>query len=145
MSTALLDAPPTSQDYVSTCNDLRLVVDPIRKQRLGEGTDFINTPGKVIKFVDGRYTARDADEMEWLDNHESHGILFHRIGMGADGQTSDNSAEVTSHIVKLAFAGDYKQIADILIAERNSYSRPSIIAACETVLNEAETAAGATA
>lgn len=141
MSTAILDAPPASQDYVSTCSDLRLVVEPIRKQRLGEGTDFITTPGKLIKFVDGRYTAKTPEEMAFLDDHPSHGVNFHRIGMGADGQTADNSAEVTSRVVKLAFAGEYKQIADILIAERNTFARPGIIAACETVLNEAENAA----
>lgn len=125
-----------TQDYVSSCVGLRLVVDPVRRKPLGEGTDYIQTDGKTIVFREGRYTARTQEEIDWLDEHPSNGILFHKVGFGADGRTADNSAEVIQSVIKLAFEGEYQKIADVLIAERSSYSRPDVIAACETVLNE---------
>lgn len=136
-----------SQEYISSC--LNLVLrrgtsyggTPIRKIQLGEGNDFTVSQGDGVKFVDGRYVARNQDEVDWLDSHESAGILFHKVGFGADGQTADNSAELISDVIALAFRGDYQKISDILIAERNGHRRPDVIAACERTLNELTTPA----
>lgn len=135
MSTATAE-PIVSQDYVSGTHNLRLVVEPIRKKPIGEGSDFYTTPGKVIVFREGRYSTTDQEEIDWLDSHPSHGVLFHKVGFGEGGRTEDDSAAVVAAVVKMAFSGDYQKIADILIAERASYRRPDVIAACETVLNE---------
>jgi hypothetical protein len=139
MSTATdtaAEAPTLSQEYLSSCNNLRLRREPIRKKQLGEGTDFTTTDGDGVEFINGRLIASDPGLIEWLDNHPSNGTLFHKVGFGADGNTADNSAQLISEVVKLAFQGEYQRIADIMIAERNTYKRPDVIAACETVLNE---------
>jgi hypothetical protein len=130
------DTQTLSQDYVSSCTELRLIRDPKRKKPIGEGTDFYITDGSRVEFRNGRYTSRDPDEIEWLDNHPNHGVLFHKVGFGEGGRTADDSAGVIQAVIKYAFEGEYKKIADVLIAERSSYSRPDVIAACETVLNE---------
>lgn len=139
MSTAVADteAPIRTEEYLSSCNNLTLVRTPVRKKQLGEGADFLTTDPDRIHFVNGRLIASDPELIEWLDNHESYGTLFHKVGFGADGNTADNSAQLIADVVKMAFEGRYQQIADVLIAERNTYSRPDVIAACETVLNEA--------
>lgn len=135
MSTATAEPTVISQDYVSKCENLRLVKDPIRKRQLGEGTDFITTNGELVQFRDGRFTATTQELIDWLDEHPSNGIHFHKIGFGSDGRTADDSAGIIKSVIELAFTGDYQKIADILVAERSTYARPDVIAACETVLN----------
>lgn len=135
-----VEAPATEfvakQNYVSTAKELRLVVKPERRRQLGDTNDFVKIDGKVITFREGSYETDDPTEIEWLDNHPSNGTLFHKLGMGVDGNTSDNSANLIRDIVALAMRGDFQKIADILVAERASYKRPDVLTACETALHE---------
>jgi len=140
-TTAVAEPPVITQDYVSSCHNLLLVRTPVRKRQLGEGSDFITTDPDRIQFLEGRYQATTQEDIDFLDEHPSNGVLFHKVGFGADGRTSDNSAEIIASVVKLAFTAEYQKIADILVAERGTYSRPDVIAACETVLNEVGSAA----
>lgn len=136
-ATAAPEAPEATrtEEYISTCNELRLIMAPIRKQQIGEGTDFTFTPGSRIEFRDGRYVTSDPAEIAWLDSHASYGTLFNKVGYGAEGKTADNSAQLIADVVDLAFSGEYQKIAEILVAERGSYRRPDVISACESVLN----------
>lgn len=140
-ATAAPEAPQATrtEEYISTCTELRLIMQPIRKKQIGEGTDFTFTGGARVEFRDGRFVTSDPAEIAWLDNHPSCGTLFHKVGYGADGNTADNSAQLIADVVDLAFAGEYQKIADILVAERGSYRRPDVLSACETVLNKVNT------
>lgn len=125
-----------TREYISVTNNLKLVRDPIRKKQLGEGADFTVTQGEHVQFLDGRYSSTDPDEIAWLDEHPQNGILFHQVGLGAEGNAADDSAAVIRAVIGLAFKGNYAQVADVLVKERNTYRRPDVIAACESALNE---------
>jgi hypothetical protein len=132
-----VDAPRVTQQYTSTCANLRLVKDQIRRKQIGEGKDFTYTDGSVVEFLNGNFETAEPKLVDWLDGHHGAGILFHKIGFGADGHTGDDSARLVSEIIGMAFSGDYQKIADVMLAERNSYSRPDVLAACERILTEA--------
>lgn len=124
--------------YLSTCNDLRLV----RRQqypRFGPNGESIGvSQGETIKFVAGRFQTTDRDLADWLETHPSNGSLFHEMGFGAEGRTSDDTPTIVEEIVHLGFAGNRASIQDILLAERQTLSRPVVMRACEAALERIE-------
>lgn len=125
-----------SVTFVSPTNELRLVKKPTRRKPIGEGGDFINVPGESVTFREGQLVVSSPELLSWLRDHPEYGRLFHEQGAEPDRPREDTSA-VHSLIMELALEGKTNQIADILVAERSSYSRPDVIAACETALNKA--------
>lgn len=125
-----------SVTFVSPTNELRLVKTPTRRKPIGEGGDFINVPGESVTFREGQLVVSSPELLSWLRDHVEYGRLFHEQGAEPDRPREDTSA-IHGLIVELALDGKTDQIADILVAERSSYSRPDVIAACEKALNKA--------
>lgn len=124
----------TSTTFVSTCNELALVKEATRRRMVGDRGDYVTIPGSKITFVDGELVASDPELIEWLRSHEQYGALFHERGAEPDLPGGDVSAEIEL-IIDLAFDNQYDKIADLLVRERSTLSRPAVIAACEKALN----------
>ena len=129
---------PVTATFVSTDNELRLRRKPTRRKQIGETGDFEVIPGEGVQFRDGRLTSTDAAEIEWLRGHEQNGGFFHELGYGAEGRPADDETAVVKEIIRLAFAGQYDEIADLLLKERQTYSRPAVLASAETALEEGQ-------
>lgn len=143
MSTALEEptyeeATPLAEPvtFLSTCNDLRIV----RTQKYptfgphGERTG--DSPGETLTFKHGRFVTSDPELVRFLQGHAGNGDTFHEMGMGANGQTNDDAPKIVGEIMELALKGEADRIADILLSERNSMSRPTVLAACESAITQ---------
>lgn len=123
-----------SVTFVSPTNDLRLVREPARRRMIGETGDYEMVPGASVQFRDGVLVTSDEAEVSWLRDHEQNGGIFHERG-NEPGRVGGDTADIHREIIKLAFAGSYDAIADILLKERSSLSRPDVLAACEQALD----------
>ncbi len=130
---ATLSEPVT---FVSTANELRLVKKPQRRRQVGETGDFEIVPGEDVKFLHGRFVTSDPQLVEWLEKHTSNGIYFHQMGFGAAGQVSDDTPQLVAEILELSLDGNVDRLADILLAERQTMSRPTVMKACEAAINK---------
>jgi len=119
--------------FVSKTNNLRLVKKNARNQPIGESGDYRQIPGEDFQFYDGVLNVSDPDDLAWLRAHGELGKLFHERGAEADRPVEDSSA-LHKELVELAYDGKFAEIADILTAERSTYSRPDVLAACEAFL-----------
>ncbi|MGE5152010.1 MAG: hypothetical protein ACM3II_17985, partial [Rhodospirillaceae bacterium] len=126
----------TSTTFISPCNNLRLVKTPARRRMVGEGGDFENVPGTDVQFAEGQLVVTDADIYAWLHDHPSNGQLFYELGAEPD-RPGENSADVHKKIMEAVYEGNYDVVADILVQERTTLSRPDVIAACEVALQKA--------
>lgn len=124
--------------FLSTCNELRLVKSPQRRKQIGDTGQSEVIGGEDVKFREGRFEARDAEIIAWLQAHDSNGIYFHEMGFGADGKVSDDTPQLMAEIVELAFDGNVDRLADILLAERQTMSRPTVMKACEAAITRIE-------
>lgn len=129
----MTESTTTSKTFVSKTSNLRLVKKPARRKPIGEHGDFINVPGEDVVFREGRYATSDPGEINFLVDHPNNGRLFHEIGAAPD-RPGENTAELHAEIQNAIFDADYDKVADILVRERTTLSRPDVIAACETAL-----------
>lgn len=124
----------TSTTFVSPTNNLTLVREPARRKMVGDRGDYVNLPGHRVEFVDGELVSDDPGLIEWLRGHDQYGALFHERGNEPDLPGGDVTADVEL-VIDLAFDNKYEEIADLLVRERSTLSRPAVIAACEKALN----------
>lgn len=128
--------------FVSPTNNLRIVRANARRKPVGENGDFINIPGVYSQFIDGQLVVSDPEELEQLRKSDSFGKLFFEFG-NEPSRPGASTADLHRKIMNLTFAGDYAAIADILVGERTTLSRPDVIAACEAAISNAGLAAPA--
>lgn len=121
--------------FLSPTNNLRLVEKAARRKPLGEHGDFENIPGVTHEFTEGRLVVSDPETIEWLRDHEALGQLFYEVGNEPD-RPGESTAKIHQAIIDHAFNGEFDKIADILVQERTTLSRPDVIAACEAALNK---------
>lgn len=139
MESSTATAPETTDQTVSPvtfhaeASNYRVVVEPQRNQRVGETNQTEVVGGKDIQFYDGVFVATTQEEIDFLRDYESNGTYYWEVGSPED--KPDDSAGLQRLIIEKALAGDQDAIADILVAERTSQSRPAVIAACEGALN----------
>lgn len=122
----------TSVTFHSPTDNLALVITPANRKMNDQGL-WDTIPGKKVQFRNGRFETADSAELGFLRNHPELGRLFHEHG-AERGRQSDSSSAMVAYIVELAIEGQADTIADILVAERNSFSRPEVLAACEKAL-----------
>lgn len=127
------DTQSTTVTFHSPTDNLRLVVKAATRKMNDQG-QWETVPGVAIEFRNGRFTTTDSEQVAFLRQHKEAGRLFHELGAERDAVRDDEAAMV-AHILDLALEGQGEAIADILVTERNSYSRPAVLGACEKALD----------
>jgi hypothetical protein len=125
-----------STTFVSPTNNLRIVFENARRKLVGENGDFVNLPGVYCQFVEGELVVSDPVELDKLRESDSYGKLFFELGQ-EPGRPGASTAELHKEILDLVFAGRYDTIADILVKERTTLSRPDVISSCEAAIANA--------
>lgn len=122
--------------FHSEAGNYRVVMEPMRRHRVGESNEVEVVGGKDIQFYDGVYTTKDPEEIAFLREYESNGRFYWELGSSAD--TPGDARGLIREIVKKGYEGDFARVAEILVAERTAQSRPDVLAACEAVLEGAD-------
>jgi hypothetical protein len=122
----------TTVTFHSPTDSLTLVRTPANR-RMNDQGQWDTIPGSRITFSSGRFETSDAGELSFLRGHDQLNRLFFEHGAEV-GRASDSAGAMVAYIVDLAIEGQAHTIADILVAERNAFSRPEVLAACEKAL-----------
>jgi hypothetical protein len=139
MESSTLAAPETPQEEVvfqSEASNYRIVMEPMRRKQIGEGSEVEVVGGRAIQFYDGVHKTTDPEEIAFLRESDSNGQYFWEIGTDADRPT--DASGLIKEIIHKGREGDYDRIAEILVAERSGTSRPDVLAACAAVLEDAK-------
>lgn len=118
--------------FHSPTDALKLVIKQATR-RMNDQGQWETVPGTAIQFSAGRYVTSNASELEFLRGHKELNRLYFEHG-AERGRATDSAGAVVAHVLELALEGQAETIADILLRERNSHSRPEVLAACEKAL-----------
>lgn len=127
--------------FTSPTNNLRIVKIKTTR-RMSESGEWDERPGQTLTFSEGQFRCdKDSDEYRFLHEHPSNGSndgasrsLFYEIGDEPPSLAETN--ELLRKVLDLALDGELEALADLLVAERSSESRPEVIAAIEKAIEK---------